>query len=65
MATITQEIKVEVLGTRIPRFKAGSELSEKVNFCFFDTSEGSNDGGDYNYSVKFSIIDPLNNNPTI
>ncbi len=49
------EVKIDVVGTKVPKFKAGSELSPTVNSFYIDTNEGSQDGSDYDYSVMFTI----------
>jgi hypothetical protein len=53
--TEVTDIKVDVAGKRIPRFKAGAELSGTVNAVYIDTNEGSQDGGDYEYTVTFNV----------
>jgi hypothetical protein len=50
------DVTIEVSGPRIPKFKAGTELSGKVNSIYVDTNEGSQDGADYEYTVTFKII---------
>jgi hypothetical protein len=51
----TSDAKIDVVGLRIPKFKAGTELAAKVNSIYIDTNGDSRDGADYNYSVKFTI----------
>lgn len=53
--TQTSDVKIDVVGTRIPKFKAGTELNPRVNSIYIDTNEGGRDGADYEYSVKFTI----------
>ena len=55
----TRDVKIDVVGTRIPKFKAGTELSSKVNSIYIDTNEGARDGADYDYSVKFTITSTI------
>ena len=57
--TQTSIVTIDVIGTRIAKFKAGTELNGKVNSLYIDTNQGSNDGGDYDYSVKFTITSPI------
>jgi hypothetical protein len=50
-----KEVTANVVGKKCAKFKAGAELSGRVNAVYFDTNFGSTDGESYEYSVQFII----------